>query len=53
MNQFETELFALPSSGRKGVAYDWQQLQAADGVAALEVDLARFVLEPLARSGAE
>lgn len=34
-----------PTAGRKGIAYDWQSLMAADGVAAIEAELAELVLE--------
>ena len=33
------------TAGRKGIAYDWQSLMAADGVAAIEAELAELVLE--------
>lgn len=33
------------NAGRKGIAYDWQSLVAASGVAALEAELADLVLE--------
>ncbi len=45
MNQFEITLFAVPGSGRKGIAYDWQSLMAAEGVVAIETELAELVLE--------
>ena len=33
------------TAGRKGLAYDWQSLMAAEGVAAIEAELAELVLE--------
>ena len=41
MNQFD----GTANAGRKGIAYDWQSLFAADGVSALEAQLAELVLE--------
>lgn len=41
MNQFD----GTANAGRKGIAYDWQSLLAADGVAALEAQLGELVLE--------
>ena len=41
MNHFES----CANAGRKGIAYDWQSLIAADGLAALEAELAELVLE--------
>ncbi|CAB4882554.1 unannotated protein [freshwater metagenome] len=41
MNQFD----GTATTGRKGIAYDWQSLLAAEGVAALEAQLAELVLE--------
>ena len=41
MNSFD----GTANAGRKGIAYDWQSLLAADGVAALEASLAELVLE--------
>lgn len=49
MNEFEAILFPAAgntSSGRKGIAYDWQSLMAAQGVAEIESRLAGMVLEP-------
>jgi hypothetical protein len=37
------------TGGRKGIAYDWQSLLAADGVAAIEAELADLVLESAPR----
>ena len=34
------------NAGRKGIAYDWQSLLAAEGVAAIEAELSELVLEP-------
>ena len=33
------------NGGRKGLAYDWQSLIAADGVSKIEAQLAELVLE--------
>ena len=41
MNQFD----GTANAGRKGIAYDWQALMAADGVAAIEAELSELVLE--------
>jgi hypothetical protein len=41
MNQFD----ATATAGRKGLTYDWQSLMAAEGVAAIEAELAELVLE--------
>jgi hypothetical protein len=41
MNHFDCS----STAGRKGMAYDWQSLLAADGVAAMEAQLADMVLE--------
>jgi hypothetical protein len=41
MNQFD----ATATAGRKGIVYDWQSLMAAEGVAAIEAELADLVLE--------
>ncbi len=48
MNDFEAILFPTTTalSGRKGIAYDWQSLTAAQGVAEIERRLAGMVLEP-------
>ena len=48
MNDFEATLFPTNAvlSGRKGIAYDWQSLTAAQGVAEIERRLAGMVLEP-------
>lgn len=40
-----TRFDATATAGRKGIAYDWQSLMAADGVAAIEAELAELVLE--------
>ena len=41
MNQHD----GTATSGRKGIAYDWQSLVAADGVKAIEAELSELVLE--------
>ncbi len=41
MNNFD----GTSTAGRKGIAYDWQSLLAADGVATFEAQLAEMVLE--------
>jgi hypothetical protein len=41
MNQFD----ATATAGRKGIPYDWQSLMAAEGVSAIEAELAELVLE--------
>ena len=41
MNHFDSS----STAGRKGMAYDWQSLLAADGVAVMEAQLAEMVLE--------
>jgi hypothetical protein len=35
-----TRFDATPTAGRKGIAYDWQSVLAADGLAAIEAELA-------------
>jgi hypothetical protein len=45
MSNFSTQLDGAFNAGRKGIAYDWQSLIAADGVAAFEAELADMVLE--------
>ncbi len=46
MNQSSTTCFAATTnSGRKGIAYDWQSLLAAEGVAEIEARLSELVLE--------
>ena len=49
MNHFDEQFDGRENAGRKGVAYDWQSLVAADGVAAIEAELsvssATFALE--------
>ena len=44
MNAYETDLFSGRGSrrngGRKGIAYDWQSIFAAEGLAAIEAELA-------------
>lgn len=46
MNQFNAaQLDNSYNGGRKGVAYDWQSLIAADGVGRIEAQLAELVLE--------
>ena len=40
-----TRFDATATAGRKGIAYDWQSLMAADGVVAIEAELADLVLE--------
>lgn len=50
-NQYSTDQCATnqadgtATAGRKGIAYDWQSLMAAVGVAAIEAELAELVLE--------
>lgn len=45
MNQLSAADNQTFNAGRKGLAYDWQSLVAADGVAAIEAELADLVLE--------
>ncbi len=51
MNQPAIRLYAVnqfdgtATAGRKGIAYDWQSLMATRGVAAIEAELCRLVLE--------
>ncbi len=39
-------LDGMVTAGRKGVAYDWQSVLAADGIVSIESALRRTALEP-------
>ena len=47
MNHVDTMIDGRETAGRKGVAYDWQSLLAADGVAAIEAELTRYTAAAL------
>ena len=47
MNHVDTKIDGRENAGRKGIAYDWQSLLAADGVAAIEAELSRYTVDAL------
>jgi len=53
MNQFANRFDGTATAGRKGIAYDWQSLMAASGVAAIETELSELVMHSLVLESAE
>jgi len=53
MNQFANRFDGTATAGRKGIAYDWQSLMAATGVAAIEAELSELVMHSLVLESAE
>lgn len=47
MNRFDTQIDGRENAGRKGIAYDWQRLLAADGLVEIEAALTLYTAEAL------